>query len=181
MGYCTHDAVPEMTSPTPLKQISLYLPILDKAMRLWLILRRMSTMQTILRLDTSPRRSFVPSVQKSFCCCQYHSFLGYQWLCSEKPVNRSIMSIKRLDAWMVTSIHCLKVHENRGGRHEKLLADTFRALLPKAIDYFVGAIRQYVAYWNPDEMEIFHMRRFLLGNGWMVYVMRSEWKPSLQQ
>lgn len=71
----------------------------------------------------------------------HHTTLVYRPLFSEHAMSGKILYLVRLDAWIDISDRCLNVHDRCGGHVQKLFADKFSKMLPKATEQIIGSIR----------------------------------------
>lgn len=87
--------------------------------------------------------------KKVFC-----AFLGYDPSIGNTPVECSILSLARLDAWLYCVLQLISPKESRGGHRQRVYADTFYKNLESSTAQLVGTVAQYVDLWNGEELRI---------------------------
>ena len=84
----------------------------------------------------------------------YHQFIGYRPKVQMESYATSIITLARLDAWIVTVIDLLDSSEGRCGKKQKLNCDMFGKSLVTATSQLIGAIGNFVQNWEPQELEV---------------------------
>ena len=84
-----------------------------------------------------------------------HDFIGYIPENGEgEPVEGTVMSIARVDAWINSCVNLLILKEYRGGGRQKEFNRMFSMYLKVASEQLVGKIRKFVESWEPHELEV---------------------------
>lgn len=80
----------------------------------------------------------------------YHAFSGYNPVTPVGgPVECTILSLARADAWLCTATELLGDTSGKGGARQKSYQDKYHKALQSATSQLLGTIRQYIQYWHP--------------------------------
>lgn len=60
-------------------------------------------------------------------------------------VKGNIVSISKLNGWVVTMVHCLVEKRKRGGHHQKEHADKYGRMLDTTTKQLVGSLRNFLS------------------------------------
>ena len=70
----------------------------------------------------------------------YHELLGYNPFEEEETVHGSILSLARLDAWIVSVIKCLVNNRAKGNEKQKMYIRMFNKFLPQALSQILSSV-----------------------------------------
>lgn len=84
----------------------------------------------------------------------YHQFLGYRPKMDGTFSTTSILSLCRIDAWILTVIEHIDSGEGRGGKRQKVYSDTYGKFLELATSQLIGSISEFVEKWEPEELTV---------------------------
>lgn len=79
-------------------------------------------------------------------------FLGYDAF--ESKAECSIILLARLDAWVVTVVHCLNEPDGRGGKRQKKFTELFSRFLPLAMSQILSRVREALVHSHPQELQL---------------------------
>ena len=71
-----------------------------------------------------------------------------------EELETSMLSLARLDAWIMTVLKCLGSEEDRGGNRQRTYGETFMEFLPMAMEQIIASLYQFVEVWEPDDLKI---------------------------
>ena len=69
-------------------------------------------------------------------------------------VDCSLITLARLDAWMMTVIDCLDMSIKRGGGRQKEYMEKFEIFLPIAVEQLMGDLYDYVQHWEGNDLNV---------------------------
>jgi hypothetical protein len=72
----------------------------------------------------------------------------------EDDMECSILLLARLDAWIMTVIHCMGYERNRGGQRQRMFMEVFEKVLPIATAQLTKGIYEFVDDWEPGDLVV---------------------------
>jgi hypothetical protein len=95
------------------------------------------------------------TVWKSFKAAISHKRAGFESDDEgEDEMECSILLLARLDAWIMTVVHCFGCEGKRGGQRQRIYIETFEKFLPIATSQLTKGIYQFVEKWEPEDLEV---------------------------
>lgn len=83
----------------------------------------------------------------------------------DEDVERRIIELARLDAWIITVVICLTDSDITGGRLRKLYTETFEKYLSIDMDQICSSFHSYVEKWEPEDLDSSELSNYQLSIG----------------